>query len=55
MGAGSLRGDQPSGLSGPLRRLAQPLIQPCYPQIASRTGLEDPCLCLQLLCTTSAK
>jgi hypothetical protein len=50
MGAGSLRGDQPSGLSDPLRRLAQPLIQFRTPQISSRTVLELPCLRLHLLC-----
>lgn len=54
VGAGSLRGDQPSGLSGPLRRLAQPLIQHRHPQNEPRTTLEDPCLRLQLLCALAA-
>ena len=50
MGTDSLRGDQSSGLSDPLRRLAQPLIQPRHPQISSRTEPKYPCLRLHLLC-----
>jgi hypothetical protein len=51
VGAGSLRSDQPSGLSGLSRRLAQPLILNRYPMdLNPRTTQEYPCLRLQLLC-----
>jgi len=55
MGASSLRGDQPSGLSDPMRRLAQPLILNRYPlDLNLRTLQEDPCLRLQLLCALAS-
>ena len=51
MGAASLRVERPSRLSGTSRRLAQPLILPRYPvDLHPRTGQEDPCLRLHLLC-----
>ena len=46
MGVGSLRGDQPSGLSDPLRRLAQPLIQTRHPQNEPRTETGVPLFAL---------
>ena len=51
VGVASLRVEQPSGLSGTSRRLAQPLILPHYPvDLNPRMRQEDPCLRLHLLC-----
>lgn len=51
MGTGSQHGDQSSGLSGPLRRLAQPLTLDRHPQdLNPRTAKGNPCLRLHLLC-----